>query len=57
MRHLAWLLDQLEPHAEALRRFRTEHQLTADFYCGYFMGQSNGGFDLSGATVARIAGL
>jgi hypothetical protein len=55
--HLAWLLDQLEPHAGDLRRSRTEQQLTADFYCSYFMGQANSGFELSAAILARIVAL
>jgi hypothetical protein len=55
--HLAWLLDQLEPHVEVLRQICAEQQLSADFYCGYFMGQSNSGFELSGATLRRVVAL
>jgi hypothetical protein len=55
--HLSWLLDRLEPHVHVLRRFRAAQQLTADFYCGYFMGQSNSGFDFSDATLKRIVAL
>jgi hypothetical protein len=54
--HLTWLLDQLEVHAETLRRLRAECCLRADFYCGYFMGQANSGFQVSASTVGRIAG-
>jgi hypothetical protein len=55
--HLAWLLDQLEPHAHSLRRLATEQLLSADFWCGYFMGHANSGFGLSAKTIARIAAL
>lgn len=55
--HLAWLLDQLEPHADVLRRICAEQQLRTDFYCGYAMGQANSGIELSGPTLTRIAVL
>jgi hypothetical protein len=55
--HLTWLLDQLEPHAEMLRSLSVEQDLRADFWCGYFMGQSNSSFGLSARTLARIAAL
>jgi hypothetical protein len=55
--HLTWLLDQLEPHAERLRRLADEQGLKADFYCGYSMGQANSGFGLTARTVGRIAAL
>jgi hypothetical protein len=52
-----WLLDQLEPHTDTLRRLRDEQGLEADFYCGYFMRQSNSGFSVSARTLTRIVGL
>jgi hypothetical protein len=55
--HLTWLLDQLEPHSETLMRLSAEQGLTADFWCGYFMGQSNSSFGLTARTLARIAAL
>lgn len=55
--HFTWLLDQLEPHIDVLRRICAERQLSADFYCGYFMGQANSGFVLSAQTLTRIAAL
>jgi hypothetical protein len=55
--HVVWLLDQLEPHAETLRRLSAEQGLRADVYCSYFMGQANSGFELTARTVARIAAL
>lgn len=51
------LLDQLEPVADAVIRLCAEHGLKADFFCGYFMGQSNSGFELSARTLERIAAL
>jgi hypothetical protein len=55
--HVAWLLDQLEPLAEVLTQFRLDDDLTADFFCGYFMHQSNGGFEFSSRTLGRIVAL
>jgi hypothetical protein len=55
--HLTYLLDQLEPKAETIRRLCGEQDLRADFYCGYFMHQSNSGFEFSAATLARISAL
>jgi hypothetical protein len=55
--HLMKLLDQLEPRAAILRRLSQAQGLEADFYCGYFMHQSNSGFRLAAATLERIAAL
>jgi hypothetical protein len=55
--HLNWLLDQLEPVAETLKQFCADDALTADFFCGYFMHQTNSGFEFSTRTLARIVAL
>jgi hypothetical protein len=55
--HLNWLLDQLEPAADVLKQFCVDDDLTADFFCGYFMHQSNSGFVFSTRTLARIVAL
>jgi Domain of unknown function (DUF4279) len=55
--HLVWVLDQLEPHVETIRRLSEEQGLHSDFWCGYFMGQANSGFGLDAKTLARIAAL
>jgi hypothetical protein len=55
--HVTHLLDRLEPRAEAIRRLCAAQDLRADFYCGYFMHQSNSGFAFGAATLARIATL
>jgi Domain of unknown function (DUF4279) len=55
--HLKWLLDRLEPHVQAVRELCARDNLLADFFCGYFMGQSNSGFSLTAHTLARIASL
>jgi hypothetical protein len=55
--HLIWLLDRLDPVRDTLRQLRFEQSLTADFFCGYFMHQSNSGFQFSTQTLARIAAL
>jgi hypothetical protein len=55
--HVTWLLDRIEPSREQLRRLCAERRLKADFYCGYFMHQSNSGTELSVRTLERIASL
>lgn len=55
--HVNWLLDQLEPVTDVLTQFCADDDLTADFFCGYFMHQSNSGFEFSTRTLARIVAL
>jgi hypothetical protein len=55
--NLSWLLDQLEPHLDALLAIARDQGLEADFFCGYFMTGWNRGFTLQPATLARIAKL
>jgi Domain of unknown function (DUF4279) len=55
--HLQWLLDRLHPHAETIRRLCGDQGLTADFWCGYFMGQANSSFGLDEQTLACVAEL
>jgi hypothetical protein len=55
--HLTCLLHQLEPVAAVIEQFCLDDDLTADFFCGYFMHQSNSGFEVSTRTLARIVGL
>jgi hypothetical protein len=55
--HLNWLLDQLEPVVEVVKQFCADDDLTADFFCGYFMHQSNSGFALNTRTLSRIVAL
>jgi Domain of unknown function (DUF4279) len=55
--HVTWLLDRLEPRRDQLRRLCAEQALKADFYCGYFLNQSNGGAQLASGTLERIVAL
>jgi hypothetical protein len=55
--HLIYLLDQLDPSRVELTRVARERDLRVDFFCGYFMEQSNSGWDISAETLARIAAL
>jgi hypothetical protein len=55
--HVTWLLDLLEPSAGRLRQLVAEQSLTCDFYCGYFMGQSNTSLGLRARTLGRVAAL
>lgn len=55
--HLRWLLVRLEPNAAAIRTICKEDGLAADFYCGYFMGQANSGFEIGLEILAGIASL
>jgi hypothetical protein len=55
--HLNWLLGQLEPVAEVITQLCVDDDLTADFFSGYFMHQSNSGFEFSARTLARIVAL
>jgi Domain of unknown function (DUF4279) len=51
------LLDQLDPSAAALRGFIDDHDLRADFFCGYAQRQFNSSWALSAGTLRRIAAL
>jgi hypothetical protein len=51
------LPNRLAPQTAATRRICEEDGLAADFYCGYFMGQANSGFEISPTTLAGIAAL
>jgi Domain of unknown function (DUF4279) len=51
------LLDRLDPYADHLRQLRMREELKADFYCGYFMQQSNGGTEFTTSTLGRIVAL
>jgi hypothetical protein len=55
--HVTWLLDQIEPSREQLRRLCQEQELVADFYCGFFMNQWNSGVEISAGTLQRIVAL
>jgi Domain of unknown function (DUF4279) len=55
--HVTWLLDLLEPSAGRIRQLVAEQSLTTDFYCGYFMGQSNSSLALRARTLGRVAAL
>jgi Domain of unknown function (DUF4279) len=55
--HITQLLDQLEDKADVIHQLCAEQGLIADFFCGYFMCQSNSGFELSVATLERMAAL
>jgi hypothetical protein len=52
-KHLAWLLDRLEPKVEEVRFLSRSHRL--DFFCGFGSVNGQGGFILDGVRLARIA--
>ncbi len=54
--HAARLLDLLEPHAGALRGLAASG-LIGEFYCSYFIEETEGTVDLSSSTLARIGSL
>jgi Domain of unknown function (DUF4279) len=55
--HLSWLLDQLEPHVDALHQLIAEQGLKADFFCGCFMAGFQAGLELSAGTLLRVGRL
>jgi uncharacterized protein DUF4279 len=55
--HLSWLLDRLEPHADALHQLMAERGLKADFLCGCFIEGFQAGLELSAETLMRIGRL
>ena len=52
-KHLAWLLDRLEPKVQEVRSLSRLHRL--DFFCGFGSVNGQGGFILEGEMLARIA--
>jgi hypothetical protein len=52
-KHLAWLLDRLEPRLQEVRALSRLHRL--DFFCGFGSVNGQGGFNLDGAILERIA--
>ena len=53
--HLKWLLDRLEPKADAVRALCTKYRV--DIFCGFSSGSGQGGFTLDPAMLARLANL
>ena len=56
-RHVDWLLDKVEPRADALTRLRMEEGADADVFCLWVSKSGNGGPDLGPRQMARLAGL
>lgn len=56
-RHLVWLLERIEPVADAVLEVRREQGLTADFFCGWFSLTGHGGPDFSPEVLSRVAAL
>jgi hypothetical protein len=56
-RHVVWLLEQVEPRAEALAIVRAALDLRADFFCYWVSKTGDGGPELSPTTLRRIAAL
>jgi hypothetical protein len=54
--HLSHLLDQLDPHADAVGALVREGY-QADFFCGCFLEAFNRGMELPATTLRRIAAL
>jgi hypothetical protein len=53
--HLEWLLERLEPKADAIKTLSAEYHL--DFFCGFSSDSGQGGFKLDSITLERIAKL
>jgi hypothetical protein len=51
--HLKWVLDTLEPRFELIRELAAVYKM--DFFCGFSSGNGQGGFDLNGEMLARLA--
>ena len=56
-RHLSFLLDKLEPSADALRDVMARQGLEADFFCYWESASGDGGPVLSPGVLRRIAEL
>jgi hypothetical protein len=55
--HIRQLLDQLEDKVDVIHQLCVEQGLIADFFCGYFMCQSNSSLELGAVTLRRMAAL
>ena len=55
--HLNVLLGLLEPVAREVHDSMDDQSLSADFFCGYFLGQWNSSFRISSAIASRIGAL
>lgn len=53
--HLNWLLDELEPHADAIRSLDI-HELEIDFFC-YSCGASASPPSVPRSIISRASGL
>jgi hypothetical protein len=53
--HLRWLLDAIEPRADALRALSADCKVL--LMCGFSSGNGQGGFTLDSPTLERIARL
>lgn len=56
-RHVIWLLDAVEPAADARRALRARRGLEADFFCYWLSAHGHGGPLFAPGTLARIAAL
>lgn len=56
-RHLNYLLDLIEPGAEALRQLRRSQDVTADFFCFWMSATGHGGPVFSAKLLERVAGV
>jgi hypothetical protein len=54
--HIKWLLDAIEPKAEAITALRAECSLIR-LFCGFASHNGQGGFSLDAASLARISKL
>lgn len=54
-RHLLYLLELVEPHAQALEELRRNGRATADFFCFWLSATGHGGPIFSADVMQRVA--
>lgn len=54
--HIKWLLDAIEPRAEAIKALRADCSLIR-LFCGFASHNGQGGFTLDAGTLGRISRL
>ena len=53
--HLKWLLERLEPKADAINALA--ERFSVEFFCGFSSGNGQGGFELDCTLLERLAKL